>query len=109
MKGHSMHFFCALAISVALCGCENPQPPEQDGVTIVAFCATWCAPCKTAKYVLRTQAIDLNVVILDYDTNKARAKAYGVKSLPAFFIFVDGRQTGATNNVYAALRLARGG
>jgi thioredoxin 1 len=64
------------------------------GLVVVDCTASWCGPCKvigplidqlSEEYEGRAQ-----VVKVDVDANKATAKRFGVRSIPAILIFKDG-------------------
>ena len=65
-----------------------------EGVTLVDFWATWCGPCKMMIPVMEELEAELagaaKVIKLDVDENQEVSSNYGVRTLPAFFVFKDG-------------------
>ncbi len=66
------------------------------GVTLVDFWATWCGPCQMQTPILEQQVIPAvagraQVAKVNVDEARDLAVRYGVKSIPALFIFKDGQ------------------
>ena len=78
-------------------------PPERfrkqiaQGVTLVDFYATWCAPCKSQAPILEevAGAVGNQAALLKVDVDKSRelADLYEVQGLPTLILFVDGDET----------------
>lgn len=65
------------------------------GVTLVDFWAPWCGPCKMQTPILEQQVAPAvegkaKVAKVNVDEAKDLAIKYGVRSIPAIFIFKDG-------------------
>lgn len=64
-------------------------------VALVDFGAAWCPPCNAMKPVLELLASELHgkaiVGKLDVDSNPALTATYGVRNLPTFLFFKDGK------------------
>lgn len=61
-----------------------------DGINLVKFSATWCAPCKVvAKSIekIKTEFTDVNFQEIDIDDNPTIAKEYKIKHVPTIIIF----------------------
>ncbi len=64
------------------------------GLVVVDCTATWCGPCKIISPLIDQLSEEYegraHVVKVDVDANKATAKRFGVRSIPAILIFKDG-------------------
>ena len=68
---------------------------NQEGVVVVDFFATWCAPCKMLAPVLEEVASEMGevkVLKIDVDESPETATKYGVQSIPTIKIFKDGAE-----------------
>jgi len=99
----------ALAMALCIAGCEGPQrQPNRSPCSrpkVMAFTASWCAPCQRAKPVLvQVQAAGVDVEIIDIDARPDLAAKYGVTSVPTFFVYVCGKSTVRTQDVTIVVR-----
>jgi thioredoxin 1 len=75
------------------------------GVVLADFSATWCPPCKAMAPVVERLAASFagraDIVKIDVDRDGELASAHGVRSIPTFLLFADGkvveRVVGATS------------
>ncbi len=66
------------------------------GVALVDFWAPWCGPCKMQTPILEQQVVTAlggraKICKVNVDDAKDLAVRYGVKGIPALFIFKDGQ------------------
>ncbi len=65
------------------------------GLTVVDFWATWCAPCRMIAPMVEQLATDYTgkakVGKLDVDTNQKTAMRFNVRSIPTILFFKDGK------------------
>ena len=74
---------------------ENFDETVKSGVTLVDFCAPWCGPCQMQTPILEKQvapAMSGRAKICKVNVDEAQdlAARYGVRGIPALFIFKDG-------------------
>ncbi len=67
-----------------------------NGVTLVDFWATWCGPCQMQTPILEQQVLPVvagkaKIAKVNVDQARDLAVRFGVKSIPALFIFKDGK------------------
>lgn len=67
-----------------------------NGVSLVDFWAPWCGPCKMQTPILEQQVAPamagrVKIAKVNVDDAKDLAVRFGVKSIPALFIFKDGQ------------------
>lgn len=64
------------------------------GVTLVDFGATWCAPCKAQKPIIKElkkkYQKDASIIEMDIDEHKDLAQKYMIQSIPTLIIFKNG-------------------
>jgi thiol-disulfide isomerase/thioredoxin len=100
----------AIVALTLLTGCEAPQQRGCVRPRVIAFTATSCGPCNTAKpYLIQVEAAGVEVQIVDIDQNPDIARQYGVTSVPTFFVYVCGRKTVRTQDVAVVVALTRFG
>lgn len=65
------------------------------GLTVVDFWATWCAPCRMIAPMVEQLASDYSgkarVAKLDVDSNQKTAMRFNVRSIPTILFFKDGK------------------
>lgn len=63
---------------------------------LVEFYADWCGPCRTVGPVVEELSRELTgrakVVRLDVDAERELAASHGIRSIPAFIVFKNGRE-----------------
>ena len=71
------------------------QIESHDGLAMVDFWATWCAPCRMIAPVVEELAGKyegkVRVAKLDVDSNQATAMKFNVRSIPTLLFFKDGK------------------
>jgi thioredoxin len=90
-------------VAVVCSGCGQERPPpiteaewqkrviDDPGPVLVDFGATWCGPCRTMDPIIARLAKDFKVVKVDVDANEDLAMRMKIETIPAFFIFVNGK------------------
>lgn len=66
-----------------------------DGISLVKFSATWCAPCKVvAKTIdkIKTEFTDVKFQEIDVDDNPILAKDYKIRSVPTVILLKNGEE-----------------
>ena len=67
---------------------------EDESVLVVDCTASWCGPCKLVAPLIDQLADEYDgkakVLKLDLDDNKAIAKRFGIRSIPAVMMFKNG-------------------
>ncbi|MGD1866530.1 MAG: thioredoxin [Phormidesmis sp.] len=67
---------------------------KDDSVVVVDCTASWCGPCKIVAPLIDQLADEFagkaTVSKLDLDSNKAVAKRFNIKSIPAVMVFKNG-------------------
>jgi len=62
---------------------------------LVDFCGDWCTPCRVVAPIVDQLAADyaerIGVYKVDVDASPDRASRFGVRSIPTFVIFKEGR------------------
>ena len=73
----------------------DTQVEKAEGVTVVDFWATWCAPCRMIAPLLDQLASQyegkVRVTKLDVDANVKTASRFNVRSIPTILFFKDGK------------------
>jgi len=68
---------------------------KANGLTVVDFWATWCAPCRMIAPILDQLATEyagkVKVTKLDVDQNVRTATRFNVRSIPTLLFFKDGK------------------
>ena len=73
---------------------EDPRLSLSEGVTLLDFYATWCAPCKAlapslTKFAANTP--EVSVVKIDIEQHPELTKQYEVRSVPTLVLVKDGK------------------
>jgi len=102
-----------LVLLALTAGCEASHEAHQGRCSrpkVLAFTASWCAPCQRAKPALvQIQAAGVDVEIIDIDTHPDLAKKYGVTEVPTFLVYVCGKAPVRTNDILVVVSLTRFG
>ena len=68
---------------------------QHDGLAVVDFWATWCAPCRMIAPIVEQLASEYEgkakVTKLDVDSNQKTAMKFNVRSIPTILFFKGGK------------------
>lgn len=73
---------------------NNFNELTNNGLVLVDFYADWCGPCKmlgTQIEELDLMREDFSIVKINVDEEEELARKFGVMSIPALFLFKDGK------------------
>ena len=102
-----------LVLLAMTAGCEASQEAHQGRCSrpkVLAFTASWCAPCQRAKPALvQIRAAGVEVEIIDIDAHPDLARKHGVTSVPTFIVYVCGKAPVRTNDIRAVISLTCSG
>ena len=75
---------------------ENFQAAISEGLVLVDFWATWCAPCQIQGPIVEELAGQVRgvakIVKLDVDKAPVTSAKYGIENIPTLMVFKDGEQ-----------------
>jgi len=81
---------------------QGAAPAEDEGVSVVAFSAKWCPPCKVMDPIYESAATrfpTLRFLKANQEAVPDLFNRYGVQAIPTYVVFKDGeevhRQVGA--------------
>ncbi|MBC2704423.1 thioredoxin [Desulfobacula sp.] len=77
-------------------GIDQFQETLKNGVTLMDFNATWCAPCKAQepiiKKLMNTYQNRASIIEINIDEHRTLATKYSVQSIPTLILFKDGKE-----------------
>lgn len=89
---------------------DNLATETQEGLVLVDFWASWCAPCKMMDPVLEQLETDYGDRIkfgkLNVEDNQELAMNYKVMSIPSLVLFRDGKAVEKVTGLYPKEKLA---
>ncbi|MBE5749403.1 MAG: thioredoxin [Clostridiales bacterium] len=81
-----------------------------EGVTLVDFMASWCAPCKMQAPIIHEFNEEIKgkikIIKVDVDQNPTLAERYGINSIPTLAVFKDGELQEKTVGLTAKAQLS---
>ncbi len=83
---------------------------RENGLTLVDFYASWCAPCKMQTPILIEFGEEMDdkvrIIKVDVDQNPEIANKYSVQSIPTIILFQNGEQKEKTVGLTAKATLS---
>ena len=79
---------------------ENFNELIKDGEVLVDFFANWCGPCRMLGQVLEEISSDRNsvkIIKINVDECPNLSRQFGVMTIPALFLFKDGKEVSKQN------------
>lgn len=68
----------------------------KEGIVLVDFFATWCAPCRMMGMILEEAEEEISqyakIVKVDVDESEKLARSFGVMSIPTLIILENGKE-----------------
>src|SRR5262245_46791990 len=74
---------------------KNFEPAKVDGVSVMAFSAAWCPPCKVMNPIYEDASArfpTLNFLKVDQEKVPEMFERYGVQSIPTYLIMKEGKE-----------------
>ncbi len=106
-----------ICVPLALIGCNTspstpvPKVVSETKVTVLAFIASWCEPCRfSLPTLIAIELKGVSVIILDIDKDsewRKLAEKYKITSVPTFFVYVEGKKTTRTQDISVVVRIVK--
>ena len=71
---------------------NNLEETLKNGIHLISFSASWCAPCKIMKKALSKFEDSIDIIHIDTDKNPKIVFKYRVMSVPTIIIYKDGKK-----------------
>lgn len=74
---------------------ENNFQPDGQGVSVMAFSAKWCPPCKVMGPIFEDTAArfpSLKFLKAEQEATPELFERFGVQSIPTYLVFKEGRE-----------------
>ena len=96
-----------MALALLIAGTAFGADPASEAV-LLDFTATWCGPCQQMSGTIsRLQRMGYPIRKVDVDREPNLAKRYGISSIPAFVLVVQGQEQGRLTGVQSEGQLKR--
>ena len=86
------------------------EAETKEGLVLVDFWATWCAPCRMQAPILEKLSEELSedelkILKIDVDENPETARAFGIMSIPTLLFKKDGQVVKQIAGVHTAAQI----
>ena len=82
---------------------DNFENEINEGTVLVDFYADWCGPCNAVAPLISQLASDetfpAKVVKLNVDESPQTAQKFGIRAIPTFVVFKDGKEFSRTMGI----------
>jgi hypothetical protein len=100
-----------MVVTVSCAGCGNMTTQPAGVRTILAFSASYCSGCVSAKKeIARLMSLGAPIRVVDCasEAGKAEAGRHGITELPTFILLLGGVESARTNDVYTVRKWCGG-
>ena len=84
---------------------------NSDKPILIDFYATWCGPCKSMNPIIKELASELKeevrVIKIDIDKNQSLAHKLGIRGVPTFSLYKDGKNLWTQSGMITKVQLKK--